>query len=416
MRLMTAIPETLRSIGKATAANLVGRAANVMIALSVISFCGADARTDLFFLIMAFAFFFFGVVSNALTTATAPLLISGRICLTSKNIALAGVSSMALVWLAGLLWNLLIAPVSPVYIFAIGLMAGAGIANGFASGILYASESYSLPGVTWALRFVPLGVFLLMGPLTDHLAWLAAGIGLMDWVRFALLSHRTLPTLQDHAQDSFRTLVCSFSAYGKVITSSMIMGLNPIIDRMIAGLSGPGAVSILESGERIYMMLASVCTIGMTAVLLTRLSHEVADARLEANWPRTIRLTAAWNGFWLLIGFALGWWGLTLWLDKLTPLSAADSQSARWVYWSYLIGLPAFSLGITYIKRLQAFQRWGVMVATSVLSVTMNIPLSLLLRKWMGIPGIALATSLISFINCSVLIIVAHTGRLRRPR
>ena len=405
---MKMIAETLGTIGKATAANLIGRAANVIIALSVISFCGADARTDIYFLIMAVAFFFFGVVSNAVTTATAPLQISGRLFLAPANIIVAGTSCTAFVCLTAFIWALLIHPFALVYVVALGLMSGAGIANGFATGALYAGENYILPGLTWSLRLIPLTIFLMSGPGSEKLVWLAVGIGLMDWVRFALLGSRAISKRTDNDRASLKTLANSFAAYSKVMAASMIMGLNPIIDRMIARLNGPGGISILESGERIYMMLASVCTIGMTTVLLTRLSREAAADRLEANWARTIFLAGLWNGFWLLVGFALGWWGLALWLDAFTPLSVADSRAAQWVYWSYLIGLPAFAFGVTYVKRLQALQRWGVMVATSVLSVIINIPLSLLLNSWIGIPGIALATSIISFVNCGVLIAAAH--------
>jgi len=205
-----------------------------------------------------------------------------------------------------------------------------------------------------------------------------------------------------------RTLFRAFPSYGKVIAASVIMGLNPIIDRMIAGLSGPGAISILEAGERIYMTLASVGTIGMMTVLLTRLSREAAHAQLESNWPQTIQITAVWNGFWVLIGVGVGYFGLAWWLDAFTPLSPGDARAAQWVYWCYLIGLPAFIFGLTYAKRLQALQRWWVMVAIAVLSVVVNIPASLILRKWIGIPGIALATTLIYSINLLVLMFVAH--------
>ena len=67
---MTAVPEILKPIGTATFANLIGRAANVMLSLAVIALWGANSLTDEFFLIFAIGLFFFGVLSNAITTAT----------------------------------------------------------------------------------------------------------------------------------------------------------------------------------------------------------------------------------------------------------------------------------------------------------------------------------------------------------
>ena len=410
---MIAIPEVMKPIGTATAANIVGRSANVAIALTVITRCGADNLTDQFFLNMAIAFFFFGPVSNAVTTATTPLLISGKLDITSRTICLAGVSCTALLCTAAVCCNHLSGYPAPVYILAIALMSGAGVANGLATGIHYAQESFFLPGVTWSLRLIPLLLMAVAGSLENRLAWLAVGIGLADWLRLGILVRGPIPSRFHGSPHALRTLVRTFPSYGKVIAASVIMGLNPIIDRMIAGLSGPGAVSILEAGERIYMMLASVGTIGLMSVLLTRLSHEVAGNELNANWSRTIRLAAVWNGFWILIGAAVGYWGLAWWLEASAPLTSADAQVAQQVFWCYLSGLPAFALGLTYLKRLQALQRWWVMVGASVLSVAINIPASLILRQWMGVPGIALATTLTSIINCGVLITAAHTVRSR---
>ncbi len=405
---MISLPGILKPIGTATAANLIGRAANVLVALSVITLCGADTWTDRFFFILAIAFFFFGTVANAITTATTPLIISGKLILNQSSICLAGVSGTTALWAVGAIWNWLVDPVPSGYILAIGLMSGAGIANGFATGTHYARESFLLPGVTWSLRLIPLALFVALGPLAEKLAWLAIGIGMTDWIRFGLLVRGSVPSAVESRQNELITMARAFPSYGKVIAASVIMGLNPIIDRLIAGLSGPGAISILEAGERIYMMLASVSTIGVMAVLLTRLSREAADAQLESNWPHTIRITAAWNGFWVLVGVAVGYWCLAWWLDAFTPLPAGDARSAQWVYWCYLIGLPAFGFGLTYVKRLQALQRWWVMVGTSVLAVIINIPASLILRRWMGIPGIALATTLIYSINLLVLMFAVY--------
>lgn len=409
---MIPAPGILKPITTATAANLIGRVANVLVALSVITFCGADASTDRFFFILAITFFFFGTVANAITTATTPLLISGKLTLNNSSICIAGGSVTAILWVAGAIWSLLITPLPAGYIFALGLMSGAGIANGFSTGTHYAEERFLLPGITWSLRLIPLALFVAFSPLADKLAWLAIGIGLADWTRFGLLVRGSAPSTIDSRQPDLSAMVRAFPSYGKVIAASVIMGLNPIIDRMIAGLSGPGAVSILEAGERIYMMLASVSTIGVMVVLLTRLSQEAAEAQLETNWPQTIRITTVWNGFWVLIGVAAGYWGLAWWLGAFTPLSPGDARAAQWVYWCYLIGLPAFAFGLTYAKRLQALQRWWVMVGIAVLSIVINIPASLILRKWIGIPGIALATTLIYSINLIVLMFAVRRDAL----
>jgi hypothetical protein len=53
-----------KAIGIATMGNLAGRAANVLIPFTVISIFGANSQTDLFFLTLSIAFFFFGTKEN----------------------------------------------------------------------------------------------------------------------------------------------------------------------------------------------------------------------------------------------------------------------------------------------------------------------------------------------------------------
>jgi hypothetical protein len=400
---MTTFHDILKPIGTATFANLIGRAANVMIALTVIALWGANRHTDEFFFIFALGFFFFGVLSNAIATATTPLLISRRLVLTAGGIGLIAATCGGFIGAGAMAWNFLAGRISPPYILALALMSGAGVANGFATGSRLAQERYLLPGATWALRLIPLALFFVIGPQVDMLAWLAVGIGAADWLRFGCLTRGLTAHSSGVEPSGLAALASTYPTYAKVIAASVIMGLNPLIDRTIASLSGPGGISVLETGERLYMVLASLCTIGMMTVLLTRLSKDAFSDDLDANWPGILRLAGIWNGFWLVMGLAIGLWAVPWWLDTLTPLSGPQSAEAMRVYWYYLIGLPAFAFGLTYVKRLQALHRWWVMVGTSVLSVALNVPFSLILRQWMGIPGIALATTLIHFINCSLL-------------
>ena len=106
----------------------------------------------------------------------------------------------------------------------------------------------------------------------------------------------------------------------------------------------------------------------------------------------------------MLLGIAAGLWGLDLWLAGATPLTPSQSASVKAVYWCYLMGLPVFILGMIYIKRLQSRTQFQVLVFIAILAVGLNIPISLFLAGRMGVPGIALATTLIYAINSLVLI------------
>lgn len=414
---MTSITVLIKSMGAATLANLAGRAANVLIAFSIIAMLGADTHTDRFFLVMAVGFFFFGILANAITQATIPLIISGTADLshhltghlTIRTIRVAGLICAVSAGLAAWIWYAVTLDFHIAYVIAIGLMCGAGIANGLATGVQYSRERFIRPGAAWAIRLLPLAAFFLAGPHPRNLPWLALGIGLADGLRFHVISKGIAIGHRDKALSLLSKLKPVVPTYSKAVAASAIMGLNPIIDRLIAQFSGRGAVSILETGERIFMALSVLCTIGMMTVLPTYLSRDAAQNKLDENWPTVMKLATAWSLLWLLSGATAAIFGLKWCLNTLTALSPAQSHAAQWVYWYYLPGLPAIVFSTLYNRRLQAQHRWWLLVATAAMAVTLNIPASLLLRHWLGVPGIALATTLITHIVLVMLIWAAHS-------
>ncbi len=413
---MKVIAQLFRSITVATCAQLAGRLANVAISLLVIAMAGATAQTDEFFFILAVAFYFFGVLANALTQAGVPLIVSGELTMNGIHVTVCGAICAISISAAAFLVNWICMPISLPYQLALGLMAGAGIANGLACGAWLAEKRYIMPGLSWALRLMPLGVWRWVDPGGTSLAWLAVGIGLADSLRCLLLLKWRSPIKSRWVRLELPRGGLLAQAYGTVILAALIGGLNPIIDRIIAGFGGPGSVSILETGERVFMMLAGLTTIGMSTALLPILSRDVKDNTLNQNWPEVIKFVAAWNAAWFLAGWIAGAFGLKWWLHSATGLSTAQSAAAQWVYWYYLIGLPFFTLALAYLKRLQALQRWKVMVFTACISVALNIPTSLILLRIMGVAGIALATSLIHMLICAVLIFVAQRQKHLNPK
>jgi peptidoglycan biosynthesis protein MviN/MurJ (putative lipid II flippase) len=404
--------KTIRAVSVATISNVTGRAANVALPLAVIAIFGADTRTDAFFFVMALGFFCYGTLANAITETTVPLLISSQQHLPPANILKYAGAISLLILALGCIWHWIFRQSDIIYAAALALMAGAGMANGVFSGILNAQERYAPAGFTWALRFIPLIALAMMHTLANPLPWLALGIGAIDWLRCAILircSRSTPPTGRaidlKHFIQRYRT------AYGAVLMAMLVMGLNPLVDRLIARLSGSGAISILDASERLYGIVGTLCTLGLITVLLTRFSKEASQGLLESRWPRVLKMIALWCLAWMLAGAAAGYWGLDWWLSKATALSPHQCAAVKQTYWCYLVGLPLFTLGVVYAKRLQALHRTAVLVRTAVLAVTLNLPVSLLLRDLLGIPGIALGTSLVYTVTAVFLITAAHRKR-----
>ena len=401
--------KTIQDVSVSTLANLVGRSANVALPLTVIAVFGADAHTDLFFLIMALGFFCFGTLANALTESTVPLLVSTNLRIPPSSI-LTFAGTVMLIGLAlGCLWFGFIERFNPVYIPALALMMGAGIANGVLSGVLHVQERYAPSGVTWALRFVPLLALLTIRPSIDALPWLALAIGAMDWLRCAILIHCSRRGSLSNNAVNLGYFISRFrTTYGTVLLAMVIMGFNPLADRFIAQLSGPGGLSILDTAERVYAMLGVLCTIGLMTVLLTRFSQKASIGRLDHGWRRTLSLVAVWSLAWMIVGTAVGHWGLDWWLSRMAALDARQGADVTQAYWYYLIGLPVFIAGVVYTRRIQALHRTSILVWAAGLSVVLNLIAGLVLRSVLGIPGIALAKIPVHTATALLLIRAAH--------
>lgn len=401
----------LKAIGRATLGNALGRSANVLIPLAVISVCGVDRFTDQFFFTLAVAFFFYGTTANAVAETTVPLLLAGKLSLSRGVVVKTGLGLGCLVLLCALGWRILFGQWPLLYAAALALMSGAGLLNGLATGVRHAQEAYLLPGLLWLVRLLPLAVFLITDAAGPRLVWLALGLGAADWIRGLILIHGPVFTSPEKDQPASGAIRAAIRSYVTVLTASVIMGLNPIVDRVIAQRIGSGAVSILETGERFYSILGSLATMGLMTVMLTRLSRQPHPDESRQKPTGMAKVLVGWSACWLLLGVAAGLWGLDLWLAGATPLSASQSASVKSVYWYYLAGLPAFILGAGYVKRLQARAHFQVLVFTSILAVGLNIPASLFLAGLMGVPGVALATTLIYAINSLVLIGVERRSR-----
>lgn len=410
---MTHLRKLAGDVSTATVGHLIGRSANVIIPLAVVGAYGVNGQTDTFFLIFAVGFFFYGTLANAMSDVSVPLLISKHLAFSRVHILLIGIGGSLLIFGVAGFWHLFLIKFSWIYVIALAVLSGAGMANGLASGLLLSHERFALPGITWALRLLPVAVFFIFRPSEHSLAWLAIAIGMADWLRLFILSAYATSPAPKTPLSGFSSILSAFPAYGIVLGAAAIMGLNPIIDRLIAQISGSGAISVLEAAERAYGILATLCTIGISSVLLTYFSKKANHGAIRLEWRKIVRFIMMLCALWICAGVVLGHWGLGMYLDRFTPLSAIQSDMVKRTYWFYLAGLPVFVFVLVHIKRLQAMQQWWAMLISACLGVGLNIPLSLLFRRWLDVPGIALATSVV---NLFVLFFFGLVMHLQNPK
>jgi putative peptidoglycan lipid II flippase len=198
------------------------------------------------------------------------------------------------------------------------------------------------------------------------------------------------------------------------IFGSSVAQINLLVDTIIASFLVSGSVTWLYYSDRLMEFPLGVFGIALGTVILPHLSRNHAEQDPE-SFARTLDWSLRWV---LLIGLpaALGLILLagpilsTLFFFRHGAFTAEDVQMARLSLMAYGLGLPAFMLVKVLAPGFYARQNTRTPVRIGVVAMLTNMALNLAFVVPMakaGIPGphagLALATSLATFVNAALL-------------
>ena len=185
-----------------------------------------------------------------------------------------------------------------------------------------------------------------------------------------------------------------------------VMQINLLVDLVLASLLATGSISWLYYADRLAQLPLGLVGIAMGTALLPRLSrieaahHATKQAKQQifctelsrAIIPVSILTIPAMAAFLVLSDV------LITGLFRSGAFLDSDASAAAWALMAYALGLPAF-VGLKLTQAaLYAMDRGRFVLATSCVSVGMNIILSLALMQIYQHVGLALATSLVSWL------------------
>jgi putative peptidoglycan lipid II flippase len=188
------------------------------------------------------------------------------------------------------------------------------------------------------------------------------------------------------------------------IIGSSVMQVNLLIGTMIA-TSQPAAVSYLYYADRIYQLPLAVIGSAVGVVLLPELSRALL-ARGEAAAMQTqnrcieyaLLLTLPATVALLAIPDAI-----VVVLYERGAFDATASIATSWALVAYTIGLPAYVLVKALTPGFFAREDTATPFRFAMISLAVNIALSLGLFQVLNYTGIALATALASWLNVGLL-------------
>jgi putative peptidoglycan lipid II flippase len=412
---------------------VVLRGGEAVLPLAFAAFFGRTAETDLYYLLAAYFVFAASVVTGAFQDSGAvPVLIEVRGREPSAVPRLAGallgytiVVSVTVAFGMGTVAALVSGWASPLHRVALELviaMSLGTIAVGIRSfyvGILNALSLFWAHPIgsglgmvlTWTVLFAGRRTLGVRAIPVAMLAGDVLAIGVLALLTRRRLGLRVTPNLDRSAH-----LRRIFALVRLETTGALVTRINPLMDQLMAGLAGVvGGGTLVRYASDVASLPTSILQATLFPVLLTRLSHEVNHyPQFRATTRRTLVTVCA-----LLTGLSLV---MTAARAPLCALLFAHGAMDRGgvarliaiVPWA-LAGSAPFGALLVLARAHVALQNSRIMPGMGILNGALNAILNLLFVGMLGLPGIALSTTVTYLVVAVVFWIRLPGDRKKRP-
>lgn len=196
-----------------------------------------------------------------------------------------------------------------------------------------------------------------------------------------------------------RLFIPTFISFG-------IIQINETIDKMIASNLGDGAIGALNYGLMLRTVVFSIIVTSIITVVYPLLL-KIKDNKEEFN--KTLN-----NNFKLIILLMIPVTILMILFNKEIvniiflrgEFTSEDSKVTSMVLLSYLIGMPFYSIKTLLVHASYTYSDSKLPLLVTVVNAILNIVFSLLLKRYIGVYGIALGLSIADVISVTLMIIL----------
>lgn len=190
---------------------------------------------------------------------------------------------------------------------------------------------------------------------------------------------------------------------GPAVLSMGISEFNHMIDRSLASGLPAGSISAMSYAYKLITFLLGVLMVPLTTIMFSRMSRQAAGDNRE-GLISSLRSSIMFISMVALPVIAVG---MTMSTDVVKMIYMRGNFTLESVNLTasvllfYLIGVPAFGFRDFMNRTFHAIQDTKTPFKVACLVVVLNIILNLILRRFMGARGLALATSIASY--CGLL-------------
>ena len=288
------------------------------------------------------------------------------------------------------------------------------------TGILNAEEAFSvtaiIPGITTVLTVVALyylgnqlGVYsLAAGVIVGSVLELIVLLKVLHLLNIKLLFKSSIRESQ--ARSVIRNTL-------PIAGASILSGLMPLVDQAFAGQLRSGDISALSFGSRIISLAIALFAASIAATVLPYFSK----LAVERKWRMLKNVFTNSLLKFILPGTIVA---LVAIIFLSTPIVKLLFQSGAFSETStvlvsriqsvYALQLPAYMVHLVGMRLLSAIQENTKAILIALVSLVVNIFADYILSRWLGVEGIAWATSLVYLIAMSITLICVYKSLNRR--
>jgi putative peptidoglycan lipid II flippase len=288
----------------------------------------------------------------------------------------------------------------------------AGVASN-CTAVLNSVERFVIPALAPAI--VPLGILVVTLLLHRQFGiWALAYATLLATALYAVCmtwmmsrnGYRFLPRWRRFTEDE-REVV---HQYGPILLSSIVASGGLLVDQSMAAMLPAGSVSALVYAGRFVSVIGAIFSSAISATLTPHFSVLVA----KKDWKECHRELLHWSRLtaWITVPIALA-----LMIGAPTLIRVAlqhgafgshDTAAVAPVLILYAIQIPFFAVSRIPYRLILAMRRTDLIFYCGLINLVLDIVLNLVLMHWIGLPGIALATSLWTVATLAFLHFQAH--------
>jgi putative peptidoglycan lipid II flippase len=184
--------------------------------------------------------------------------------------------------------------------------------------------------------------------------------------------------------------------YGPVLLSSVVASGGLIADQGLAAMLPVGSVSALVFAGRFVSVIVSLLGGAVSSALAPHFSILVA----QRDWQGCRETMRTWARLTAMVSvpLAVGLISGSHWLVQVTlqhgVFGPRDTAAVATVMGMYAIQIPFFAVSRVYYRFVIAMRRSDLVFYCGGANLILDIALDLLLMRWIGVAGIALATSI----------------------